>query len=187
MENLDTPTPNLSATPPPPFWNSVLKFGLYGGVALIFFSLATYVMDLNMVTIVAGIVAFLVTLGIAVGTGVLAIQNQRTLDGGYMAFGRAFVIGGLAIAVSILLYSIWNYILITIIDPEYVARLKEQFLEQWGENIPEDAMEEALKGFDDAASIGTAVKNGVIGVVFNGLIGGLIAGAIGKKNPPAQF
>ncbi|MBL7795825.1 MAG: hypothetical protein JNJ90_04905 [Saprospiraceae bacterium] len=48
-------------------------------------------------------------------------------------------------------------------------------------------MGEALKGFDDAASIGTAVKNGVIGVVFNGLIGGAIAGAIGKRNPPAQF
>lgn len=186
MENLDAPSPNLS-TPPPPFWNSVLKFGLYGGVALIFFSLATYVMDMNMMSILAGITAFLVTLGIAVGTGVLAIQNQRTLDGGYMAFGRAFVIGALAIGVAVLLYSIWNYILITVIDPDYVARLKEQFLEQWGENIPEEAMEETLKGFDEAGSIGTALKNGVFGVILNGLIGGLIAAAIGKKNPPNQL
>ncbi|MBL7795826.1 MAG: DUF4199 domain-containing protein [Saprospiraceae bacterium] len=127
MENLDAPTPNLSTTPPPPFWNSVLKFGLYGGVALIFFSLATYVMDMNMMSIVAGIVAFLVTLGIAVGTGVLAIQNQRTLDGGYMAFGRAFVIGALAIAVAVLLYSIWNYILITVIAPSTLRDSKSSF------------------------------------------------------------
>jgi len=186
MENLDAPTPNPSA-PLPPFWNAVLKFGLYGGVALVFFSLATYVMDMNMMSILAGILAFVVTLGIAVGTGVLAIQNQRTLDGGYMAFGRAFVIGAAAIAISVLLYSIWNYILITIIDPDYVGRLKEQFLEQWGENIPEEAMGEALKGFDEAGTVGTALKNGLIGIVFNGLIGGLIAAAIGKKNPPNQF
>lgn len=186
MENLDTPTPNLSA-PPPPFWNNVLKFGLYGGVALIAFSLIAYVSEMNMTSIMAGILAFLITLGIAIGTGVMAIQAQRTLDGGYMAFGRAFVIGALAIAVAVFLYNIWNFILITVIDPDYIARLKEQFVEQWGENMPEESMNEVMKSFDDASSIGTAVKNGLIGVVLNGLIGGLIAGAIGKKSPSVQF
>ncbi len=186
MENLDAPGTTPTTTPPPA-WNNVLKFGLYGGVALIFFSLATYVMDMNMTSILAGILAFVVTLGIAVGTGVVAIQNQRELDGGYIAFGRAFQIGAIAIAVAVLLYSIWNYILITAIDPDYITRLKEQFVEQWGENMPEESMNEVLKGFDDAGSIGTALKNGLIGVVFNGLIGGLIAGAIGKKNRPVQF
>jgi len=186
MENLDAPATNPIA-PPPPYWNNVLKFGLYGGAALIAFSLIAYVSDMNMTSIMAGILAFLITLGIAIGTGVMAIQAQRTLEGGYMAFGRAFVIGALAIAVAVFLYNIWNFVLITVIDPDYITRLKEQFVEQWGENMPEESMNEVLKSFDEAGSIGTTLKNGLIGVVLNGLIGGLIAGAIGKKNQPVQF
>lgn len=183
MENLDAPTPS-PAVVPPPNWSNALKFGLYGGVALIVFSLLTYVMDMNMTSIMAGLMAFVVTLGVAVGTGVIAIQNQRTLDGGYIAFGRAFMIGAASIAVAVFLYSIWNYILITVIDPDYMDHIKEQFVEQWGENMPEEAMTEVMKGFDEAGSIGTAAKNLVIGVLANGLIGGLISAAIGKKNQP---
>ncbi|MFN0014517.1 MAG: DUF4199 domain-containing protein [Saprospiraceae bacterium] len=186
MENLDSPT-TMPASAPPPYWNNVLKYGLYGGVALIVFSLLTYLMDMNMTSIMAGLLAFAVMLSVAVGTGVIAIQNQRTLDGGYMAFGRAFVIGALAIAVAVFLSNIWNFLLITVIDPDYMNRIKEQFVEQWGDNMPEEAMNEVMKGFDEAGSLGTAAKNLVTGILLNGLIGGLIAAAIGKKSPPMNL
>ncbi|MEQ1746201.1 MAG: DUF4199 domain-containing protein [Saprospiraceae bacterium] len=186
MENLDSPT-TMPASTPPPYWNNVLKYGLYGGVALIVFSLLTYVMDMNMTSIIAGLLVLVVTVSVAVGTGVIAIQNQRSLDGGYMAFGRAFVIAALAIAIGVFLFNVWNYILVTVIDPDYMNRVKEQFVEQWGESMPEERMNEVLKNFDNAGSLGTAAKNLVTGVLFNGLIGGLIAAAIGKKNPPMNL
>lgn len=184
MTTLDSSVQNNSK---PPFWNTVLRYGGICGLAMVVYSLLSYLMGVDMASMSTGIINFIVAIAITVGLSVMAIRHQRdTLEGGFMTYGRALIIGALTTALGILISSIWNYILITVIDPDYVMRLKESFLQQWSGNMPEEALEEALANFDKMANLDTALINGLIGSLVIGVIAGLIAAAFGMKTRPLE-
>ena len=171
----------------PPIWNTVLRYGGICGLAMVVFSLLSYLMGVDMASMSTGIINFVVAVGITVGVSVMAIRHQRdTLEGGFMTYGRALLIGALTTAVGVVISSIWNYILVTIIDPDYVTRLKESFMEQWSGNMPEEALEQAAANFDKMGDLSTALTNGLIAAAVIGLIAGLIAAAFGMKNRPLE-
>ncbi|MBK9336863.1 MAG: DUF4199 domain-containing protein [Lewinellaceae bacterium] len=171
----------------PPIWNTVLRYGGICGLAMVVFSLLSYLMGVDMASMSTGIINFVVAVGITVGVSVMAIRHQRdTLEGGFMTYGRALLIGALTTAVGVVISSIWNYILVTIIDPDYVTRLKESFMEQWSGNMPEEALEQAAANFDEMGDLSTALTNGFIAAAVIGLIAGLIAAAFGMKNRPLE-
>jgi hypothetical protein len=170
--------------PAQPIWNTSLRYGAYLGGALIVFSLLMYLLDFNMMSL--GGVALMYTSMLLLG-GVFAVMAGRyqrdQLDGGYITFGKAFLIGLATVFIGMFISGIWNYILVTVIDPDYVAALKDQFVEAWGESMPPDALEEALKGFDKAGELGSALQSSLMGGAIFGAITGLISGAITKKQP----
>ncbi|MBK8923400.1 MAG: DUF4199 domain-containing protein [Saprospirales bacterium] len=176
-------TPNA----PAPFWNAALRYGGIGGLVLVVFSLVSYLMGISPMSVSTMIINFVVALGITVGLSAMAIRHHRDVfEGGYIGFGRALLIGLLTTAIAVFISSLWNYVLINFIDPEYVNTLKEQFVETWGEAMPADQLEKALSDFDKAGEIGTTLKNGLIGALVLGLIAGLIAAGIMKRNPPIE-
>jgi len=185
MSTLDSP--NTPSTPAPPIWNTVLRYGGICALALVAYSLISYLMDVDVTSISAGIINFFVALGVTVGLAIMAIRYQRELDGGFMTYGRGLLIGLCTVAIGAFLANIWNFVLVNFIDPDYVTRLKEGFLENWGESMPPEALEEALERFDKMGDIGTNLTAGAGYALFIGLVAGLIAAAFGMKSQPTNI
>lgn len=182
MAIIDTSNSNNSQ---PLFWNTVLRFGSFGALALIVYSLLMYLLEFNMMSIWAGILQLVVSLGVMTVFAALAVKYQRQeLDGGYIKFGRAFLIGWLTAVLCSFATSIWNYILVNFIDPEYINRLKEQFIATWSDNMNEETMEKALEGFDKARDLAQTLMSGSMWALILGAIAGLIAAAIMKRDRP---
>ncbi|TNE47113.1 MAG: DUF4199 domain-containing protein [Bacteroidetes bacterium] len=170
---------------PAPFWNTALRFGAYLALTLIGVSLVSYLLGIMPVSGTAMAINFVVAIGATALFAALAIKFQRdNLDHGFISFGRGFLVGLVTVAIGVFASSLWNYVLINFIDPGYVDNLKEAFMETWGQNIPEDKLEEALANFDKTGEIGTVLKNGAIGAIVLGLISGLIGAGIMKKDQP---
>lgn len=165
--------------------DTVLRYGGISALAGVVISLIMYLLDFNMMSFSGMGVQFLLAIGVSVTIAALAVKHQRdTLDGGYIKFGRALLIGLLVTFVGSLGSSLWNYILINFIDPGYIDNLKDKFVETWGENMPPDALDQALEGFDKAGDPFTILKNGLLGGGIIGLIVGLISAAIMKRDRP---
>ncbi|MCC6461479.1 MAG: DUF4199 domain-containing protein [Saprospiraceae bacterium] len=170
-----------------PFWETILRFGGFFALGLVVLSLVFYLTDFNMMSLSGMAINFVLSILLAVGFAAMAIQFQRDrLDGGFINFGRALLIGAITITLGVVGSSIWNYILINFIDPGYVDNLKEKFVETWGDSMPAEAMEETMTKFDQSGELGTILSNGVFAAVILGLIGGLIAAAIMKRDKPLK-
>lgn len=156
-------------------------------VALIAYSALIYVLDFNVMSMSAGFINFLLTIAIGTGVALMTVQHQRSLDGGFISFGRALLVGFATAAGGLFLSGFWNYILVKFIDPDYPNRMKEQMLEAWSETLPPDAiekMEQSSTGFEKMADLGNVALTSLFVGLFFGLICGLIAAAIGRRNAP---
>lgn len=181
MDTLDSPDVQ---TPNTPIWNTVLRYGAYCGGAYIAFSLLMYLINFNMMSLGGLFVLYGSTLAIGFVFATMAIRHQRDqLDGRYIGYGKALLVGLLTVLIGVFISSLWNYVLVNFIDPNYVANLKEQFVEAWGESMPAEALEKSLEGFDKTGEFGTALINGLTGGGIFGLIVGLITAAFMKKQP----
>ncbi len=171
------PTTNFIA------WDVVLKQAFVLAAALIGYSALLYVLDVNTMSTGVGLVNFVVTIALCTGIALMTIRYHAAQNEGAIRFGRAFTVGLIVAVIGIFISGFWSYILVKFIDPDYLVRMKEQFLEQVGESIPADRMEEAVAGFDRMASLsGTAWWSAIAALIF-GAISALIAAAIGKKSP----
>lgn len=130
--------------------------------------------------------AIVVSIGLAVGLSVMAIRQQTVLDGGYMSYGRGLLIAFCVTFIAAFLANIWNYALVNFIDPDYVLRMKESFVNNWSEAMPAEKIEEALARFDKMSDLGTSLTSGAGYALFIGLIAGLIAAAFGMKSRPVD-
>lgn len=181
MSSLDFPNQPSSATP---IWDTVLRYGLYAAGAYIALSLIMYLTNFNMMTIGGMITYYGSSLAIGAVFAIMAIRHQRDqLDGGYISYGKALLVGLLPVFIGVFISSLWGYVLVNFIDPGYVDMLKEQFVETWGEQMPAEALEEALEGFDKAGDMFVILKQGLMGGAIFGLIVGLITAAFMKKQP----
>ena len=176
-----------SPNTPAPFWNVVLRYGGFCALGLIALSLFWYLLDVNVMALGNIVIQFVLLFAVTVSLSAIAIRSQRDeLDGGYITFGRALLIGLLVTAIAVFLSSMWNYVLINFIDPSYVDNLKEKFTATWGDNMPADAMDKALEKFDQSGELLTNLKNGVTGGLFIGIISGLISAGIMKRTPSIE-
>lgn len=181
MSTLDAPNQPASATP---IWDTVLRYGLYAAGGYIALSLIMYLTNFNMMTIGGMITYYSTSLAIGAVFAVMAIRHQRDqLDGGFIGYGKALLVGLLTVFIGVVISSLWGYVLINFIDPGYVDMLKEQFVETWGEQMPADALEKTLEGFDKSGDILAILKQGLMGGAIFGLIVGLVTAAFLKKQP----
>jgi uncharacterized membrane protein YhaH (DUF805 family) len=186
MDMLETPTTHPALTVP--VWQTSLLYGAYCGVAMIFFSLIMYLADIDLMSISGVIILYLAIFVIGFTMAALAIQHQRDhIDSGHISFGKALSVGLLVILVGMLISGGWNYVFSNFIDPGYITHLKEQFAANWGEKMPEEALQQALDGFDTAGSLLQTLKSSLISGVFLGLIIGSITAAVMKREPKSVF
>jgi hypothetical protein len=159
------------------------KYGLIMASVSIIMTLLTSIMGMSnlMLTMIMGLLA----LAMMIIIPVLGLKEHRDKQlGGFVSFGRAFLVCMLIIAVGITVSSIFNYIYMNFINPSYIESMKESMTEMYEKmNVPEEQMQEAMSKFDDMKSIGGILKglawNAVIAAVF-----ALIIAAIMKRNRP---
>jgi hypothetical protein len=183
MDQVNTNTPSKQ-----PDWNNILRQGGFAGLALTGFSILTYILDVNLMSFsgIALLYGAMFTVGFIFA--VIAIRFQRDkVDGGYITYGKALLVALLTVFIGVFISSVWNYVLVNFIDPDIISAMKDDFVETWGQSMPQEALDKALEGFDKAGDVGPTLKNALIGGLIYGLIIGLISAEFMKRQPEVKM
>lgn len=185
MNTLDNPVPVSSNQP---IWNTVLRYSGYYSAAAILLSLIFYLVDFNLFSFSGMAISFVSYLALGFGVAVMSMAYQRDkLDNGVISYGKALLIGFLVILAGSFVAGIWNYVLVNLIDPNYVPALKEQFANTWGESMPADQLEKTMAEFDKAGDLFQSIKSGVLNGGVMGIIVALISAAFMKREPKMDY
>lgn len=169
------------------FLQTALRYGLIGSAAAIAVNLVSQLLgwadgsDMLMAVLVG-----VVGIAVYVVAQVMGVQHHRDNElGGYISFGRAFLVC-LAIAmIMAIIGAIWNYIYLSFIDPDMMERMTEMLREQYEEmGMSEDDIDNALSMVDMTTSPMVQLLSGIFGGALIGVITGLIIGAVMKKEVP---
>ncbi len=168
-------------------WPNIIRYGLIGALLFILYFLIGNISGLGRPK--AGIAAFLIfnliNFVIYIGLLVFVIKNHRDEDlGGFIDIKRSIWIGtGVAIIAGVL-SSIFGYIYMTVIEPDYAANMMAEtieMLESWG--MEEEQLEEELAGKEEEFDPTRTTIQGIISTPFIGALCSLIIGATLKKGP----
>jgi hypothetical protein len=171
-------------------FSSALRSGLILGAVSIVAFLIMYVGDIKPVGIFVPIMILLVSMAISIVILVIFLKKYRVSNGGFISFRDAFLYAFIAFAISVILYQVFNFAFIQLIDPEYNKTIMEA-QKTWMENylsgkMSDDQITEQLDKLDEqAAKMGTfstMLKNTFWSIIVFGIIA-LIVGAIMKKKP----
>lgn len=103
-----------------------LIYGGLTGLASIVFALIMYIFDVQQKNPVMYISFAILLAGV-----ILADLNYRNkMNGGYISFGQAFLIGFLTIIIAGLISSIYTYVFYTFFDPAAHAKIVDTAMEQ---------------------------------------------------------
>jgi len=164
-----------------------LTYGALLGFLSIALAVVLYVtnqlLDQNWIT---GLVGFLIMLGVIV----YGQQVFKKANGGFMELKDALKVGlGIALVGSIL-GAIYNYIFLTVIEPDFINLIIEKQREAMIEsqpNMTEAQMNQALELAGKFARPWVQSSIQIIGGIFFGFIISLISGLILKKSNPQQY
>jgi len=164
--------------------NPGVKWGLIGGIGSIMLTLVLYLIDPPMIFGSAAWLGF----AIYIATMYMAGNDQKKLQGGYIAWGEALKPTFLTYVLATALYFIFHFILFKFIDPSLLDVQKEvamQSLEGWADFIGEEGMEAAIQGIEESTNM--TVSTQTFGWAFNLIFGfffGAIISAILKRSKP---
>lgn len=132
-------------------------------------------------SIITGIIALAITI-----TGIiLAHRAFRRANGGLMTYGQGILITLVAIMVSALISTLFNYVYVHYVDPNFVAQMKADMTDFMERNNASDSqIEQSVARFDEMQPpFGKAIFNGLKSGVIGGLVLGLIISAFTKRKP----
>ncbi len=118
---------------------------------------------------------------------VLAIKKYKTGNEGFLSLGEAIKVGLAVTVISGILIAIYNYIFMTVIEPDMVNQIMESSREKMIEsnpNMTEEQMEMALSMSQKFMSPWIVSTLAVLSSLFSGFIISLISGLIMKQNRP---
>jgi Protein of unknown function (DUF4199) len=169
-----------------PFLPTVLKWGGISAAVSIIYTLINTMMGNTSMFSGTGLVIGIAAFAIGIYIFVLAVKEHRDQQlGGYISFGRAFLVVLLLIMFSTLISSFFNYIYYSFINPSALDNMMESIKETYekmglSEEMTEIAIEEGKKSMTSPKSIFTGlIGGGVIGAII-----GVIMAAIMKKERP---
>lgn len=180
----------------PTLLQHTLLHGAILGIISIILSLVMYIAGYMPVSIRSAILTGLLSIVITIIFVSFSMKSYRdkVLDGN-ISYGQAFTVGLLVVVFSTLLYSIYNLIFNTIIDPDYMSRVMEasrnSTFDMMNNMGATDAqIEDAMDRFDRQAEKMTPLRTfwqGLIWPIVFGAIISLIVAAFVKKsrNPVA--
>jgi len=161
---------------------SGLNYGVMLGLALVVYSVILFILDLWMNPWV-GLLSF----AFYIAGIVYVTKVYRTALGGFISFKDAFLIGFVTVVVSSLITTVYNYLFYTVINPDAIEQILNYSMEMMEKfNLPEEAMEEAMKKVKAETTIGSTVSKSFIYGIIGGAVISLITAAAMKKNPEVQ-
>ncbi len=182
---LDTPPANDPSGVS--FWPTAIRFGLIGGLISIVYQLIGSIT--GFASTCAGMFAPAIfglgSLIITVLVLVYGLRSHRNELGGYMTFGRAFMVGFVITLIMSILGQLFSYLYLTFIDPDMITnmidctrdRLEEMGME--GADL-DDQMARMERQFENQTSIVRGLGISAIASAVFAAIMGLIM----KKNVP---
>jgi hypothetical protein len=176
------------------FWKSALYWGVISGIVSIILSVLMYVIGFVPSSFGKIILSALLSIIVFIVILVFAMKSYRTSLGGTMTYGQAFKFGFFVILIGTAISSIYTFIFLAFIDPEYLKNVMEQFMANMEEFMLKRGMseEQVSKAMDDAAkqALPSPLKSAIQGfiqiVIFSTIVN-LIVSAVMKKNPEIKF
>lgn len=164
-----------------------MQYGLILGIVSILLSVIVYVMGQ----------AYeqpwwqsLLSFALMLGCIVYAIKAFRGENGGFLSLGEALKVGLAVALIAGIIGMIFNYIFITVIEPDFALNIldkaRENMLEQ-NPNMTEEQMEFGMSMAEKMTSPIVMSAMAIIGSLFFGFIISLIAGLIMKVNKPEHL
>jgi MFS family permease len=163
----------------------IINYGIYLGVATVLISLITYALGMHLdphwsISLVSGI--------LLIGLIVFGIKKYKELNNGFLTWGQGVKIGvGIAI-VAALIGTIYNYLFMTFIEPDFINQAMEvsnqKLLEQGQTQEQIEAINEMSSAFQSPFLIAAL---SIIGSAVVGFIVAAIAAAIMKKSEEETY
>ncbi|MGB2245003.1 MAG: DUF4199 domain-containing protein [Flavobacteriaceae bacterium] len=163
---------------------TILQYGtLLGGISVVF-GLMIYFLDMHYTQ--ENTVSY-VSIAITVGVIALAQYNFRKENEGYLSLGEGLKIGvGIAL-ISGIIGSLYQVVLVTVIDPETIAKMLEIASDKIMDSYPEmqqEQLDQTIAMQKKFMTPGMMFAFGIIGTLFIGFVVALISGLILKRNRP---
>lgn len=187
MSTLDNPNVSTASSS---IWPTVGRYGLIGGLVFIVYALLGNLTGFARPGAGFGAMAInlIISVILYVGLMVIAIRHFRdTENGGFISFGKAFLIGLGVAVVAGLLNSIFTYFYATVIEPDYfetILRESEEMYERFG--MSEEQIEEAMAQAEKSMTPGWIFVQSLGASLVMGSIVAAIVGAVMKRNPDTE-
>lgn len=159
-----------------------LRYGLLTGLAGVIFSFIIFLMQADQSPI------RWLGLAITVGGMVLAHNQFKRSNGGYMDYSEGLGIGTLMGMVGGVINTLFNYVYLTFIDPEYMGRaldIARAKMEEKG-NMTDEQIDQAMMYAAKFSSGGWMLLFGLLGSLLFAFLISLVVSAITKNSKP-QF
>jgi len=171
-------------------FSSALKSGLIIGAVSIVVFIIMYVADFKPVGIWMPMLIGLISLAINIVILVILFKNYRTEIGGFISFRDAFLYCLVALIIATLLSTIFTFIFIQFIEPEYYKNIMEAqktYMENYlSGKVSDEQMTQTLEKLDEQAakmgSIAFTLKGLIYSTVISGIIALIIAAIMKKKH-----
>jgi Protein of unknown function (DUF4199) len=162
----------------------ILQYGLILGGIIVGIQLLSYVFNLVQAGSVVGLLVFLVILviGGVVMVKAASLYRDEAL-GGYMKYGKAFVISFLIALVAVAIVAIYTYLFYAFFDPEFLEKSMQEAMNQIQNNpdIPADRKEEIINNMGDRYTPISSAISAFTSMLIFFIIVSLITAAVAKK------
>jgi len=185
MEDFKTPEVNILHESEVSFFPTALRWGLISaGISIVY----------ALISNILGIAASQTALNSVIGLGIigiisyLCIKAHREELGGFISFGRGFLVAFVALMISSVISSIFNFIYINYIDPsamEVILQSTESMMSGFG--MSEDQIEEAVEQTRKSMESPISILTGLIAMSLFSAIFAAIFGGIMKNERPAGY
>ena len=157
------------------------------GLASIALSVVTYVMGVHLERPWWASVIGIIIMAALIVYGLKAFKQDNE---GFLSLGEAIKVGLAISVIAGILGAVYNYVFVTVIEPDFVAQMMEITREQMIEQNPtmtEEQMEMGLSITEKFMSPGIMSAMAIIFTLFLGFIISLISGLIMKQNRPEGY
>ncbi len=165
--------------------NRGLRYGIYAGLSVVAVFVLLYLVNKDWYF---NPFVFWATVGVYLAFGWKALEDERQAAGGKLPFQDGLKVAFLIFVVANLIYYVFHYLLMTVVDPE-MPRLQQelalQTLEDWRETLPEDQYLERKKNLQDPNSTAVTLQGAALqyasSLIGYFLLSMIMAGVVSRK------
>ena len=164
----------------------IVNYGLLLGILSIALGVIMYVTNSHLKPNIAfSVISFLITVVVIV----LGIKAFKKANSSFLSLSQSLKIGlGIALIAGIL-GAIWQLLLVTVIEPDFLTQMADMQRQTMTESFPnmtESQLNDAMAMNEKFSSPWIMMAMAIIGSLFFGFIISLVAGLIMKKKNPYE-